>query len=63
MVSPLWTWLSVCISLMPMSPDSSDRSLFTRAHPAPWLIGLPGLTGLKLVLVLHRLHPVLAGTF
>ena len=74
MHSPLWTWLSVCISLMPTSPVSSDRSLLSRAQPAPcntapdeltlttdhwpltWLMGLPGLTGLRLVLVLHRLH-------
>lgn len=35
MHSPLWTWLSVCISLMPTSPVSSDRSLLSRAQPAP----------------------------
>lgn len=42
---------------MPTSPVSSERSLLSRAQPAPWLLmGLPGLTGLRLVLVLHLLH-------
>jgi len=61
MLRPLWTSLSLCISLTPRSPVSSDLILLSLAQPAPWLLtGLAGLTGPLAVLVLHLLHLLVA---